>query len=36
MARGHMKPKVKHLESCQLEDKVQVDNLVLTRPSSWR
>lgn len=36
VAHGHMKLKVKHLESCQLEDEIRVDNLVLTRPSSWR
>ncbi len=36
VAHAHMKLKVKHLESCQLEDKIRVDNLVLARPSSWR
>lgn len=36
VAHGHMKLKVKHLESCQFEDKIRVDNLVLARPSSWR
>ncbi len=35
-AHAYMKLKVKHLESCQFEDEIRKDGLVLVRPASWR
>lgn len=36
VADAHMKLKVKHLESCQFEDVIKKENLVLKRPDSWK
>ena len=35
-AHAHMKLKVKHLQTCQFEDKIRKDSLVLIRPPSWK
>lgn len=35
-AHAHMKMKSKHLETCQFEDEIRKDNLVLLRPASWK
>ena len=30
-----MKMKLKHLETCQLPDRVELDGKVITRPETW-
>ena len=36
VAHFHMKMKLKHLETCQLSDRVELDGKIIVRPESWR
>src|SRR3989338_1758203 len=35
-AHFHMKMKLKHLETCQLPDRIELDGKVISRPDSWK